>query len=207
MKKNKELIPDIPNLYKLTPQDFNQACIMLGKAFQEDPIWKAILKDEPEKFSLIFGVPLKYTFRYGIVYGTTPDLEGIAVWLHSNYMDMNFFRLIRSGAFTSALKLGSKIGKLIRDVFEKIVEDRQSHMKGSYFYLYVLGVAPEHQGKGLGSKLVNLMLEKLPPDLPVYLETETERNVRLYERLGFKVLKEITVPTLELPMWEMVHNR
>ncbi|MFX1401800.1 MAG: GNAT family N-acetyltransferase, partial [Promethearchaeota archaeon] len=72
---------------------------------------------------------------------------------------------------------------------------------------YVIGVSPDHQNQGIGSKLINIMLDYLYPNLPVYLETETERNVRFYERLGFKVLKRITVPNLELPMWEMLHDR
>jgi len=207
MKKSKISIPIIPELYQLTHTDFTPACIMLGQAFREDPIWNEILKDEPDKFSILFGVPLKYTLKYGKVYGNSSNLEGIAAWLPSEYMNMNFYRLIRSGAFMSALKLGSKIGKVIREVFDIIVKDRESHMKGPYVYLYVIGVSPDHQKQGIGSKLINIVLDHLSTDIPIYLETETERNVRLYERLGFKVLKKITVPTLELPMWEMLYNR
>lgn len=207
MKKSKISIPIIPELYQLTHNDFAPACVILGQAFQEDPIWKEILKNDLEKFSILFGVPLKYTLKYGRVYGSSSKLEGIAAWLHSDHMDMNFFRSIRSGAFMSALKLGRKIGKLIGEVFDIIVKDRESHMKGSYVYLYVIGVSPDHQNQGIGSKLINIMLDCLSPDLPIYLETETERNVRFYERLGFKVLKKITVPALGLPMWEMLHDR
>ena len=99
------------------------------------------------------------------------------------------------------------IGKLIQEVFEIITEDRETNMKGTYLYLYVIGVAPEHQGKGIGTHLINNMLSHLPPDIPIYLETETERNVKLYEKLGFKILKQIMVPSLQLPMWEMLYDR
>lgn len=37
----------------------------------------------------------------------------------------------------------------------------------------------------------------------VYLETDTEDNVKLYEHYGFKVVKEVILPDLEIPMWEM----
>jgi ribosomal protein S18 acetylase RimI-like enzyme len=207
MKNNKLIIPTIPDLYRLTSKDYSKACEVLGLAFQEDPIWKAILKDDPDKFSLVFGVPLKYSLKYGVVLASSPNLEGIAAWLPSDYIKSSFFRFLMSGALWSAMKLGSKIGKLIQEVFEIITEDRETNMKGTYLYLYVIGVAPEHQGKGIGSRLINSMLTHLPPKVPIYLETETERNVKLYEKLGFKVLKKIMVPSLQLPMWEMLHDR
>ena len=207
MKKQDLSIPDIPDLYQLTSKDFSKACNILGEAFREDPIWSAILKDEPEKFSIVFEVPLKHSLKYGKVFCSSPNLEGIAAWLPSNKVNMNIFQLIRSGALFSALKLGNLIGKKIRDVFRMIIEDRDSNMKVPYIYLYAIGVSPEHQGKGIGSNLINKMMDHLPPELPIYLETETEQNVKLYEKLGFRVMKEITVPTLELPMWEMIHDR
>ena len=39
---------------------------------------------------------------------------------------------------------------------------------------------------------------------PIYLETETEENVSLYKKFGFEILKKITLPELNLPMWEMI---
>ncbi len=42
--------------------------------------------------------------------------------------------------------------------------------------------------------------------LPLYLKTETASNVRMYERFGFVVAKEIALPIINLPMWEMVRD-
>ena len=207
MKNKKLIIPEIPDLYRLTSKDYPRACEVLGLAFQEDPIWKAILKEDPDKFSTVFEFPIKYCLRYGTVFASSQNLEGIAAWLTSDYIKSTFFRSLLSGALWSAFKLGSKIGKLIQEVFAIITEDRETSMKGTYIYLYVIGVAPEHQGKGIGSHLINTMASHLPPEIPIYLETETERNVSLYERLGFKILKKIMVPSLQLPMWEMLHDR
>jgi hypothetical protein len=38
------------------------------------------------------------------------------------------------------------------------------------------------------------------------LETETEDNVRWYTSHGFEVIKQIGLPVIHLPMWEMVRN-
>jgi hypothetical protein len=107
VKKSDISIPLIPDLYHVTSQDFSKACIILGDAFRDDPIWKEILKEDLDKISHVFGVPLKYTLKYGALYSTLENLEGIAGWLPSTYMNMNFFRLLWSGAILSALKLGS----------------------------------------------------------------------------------------------------
>lgn len=40
----------------------------------------------------------------------------------------------------------------------------------------------------------------------LYLETETGRNVAMYERFGFEVIRRITLPVVDLPMWEMVRS-
>ena len=42
--------------------------------------------------------------------------------------------------------------------------------------------------------------------MPVYLETTTERNVRMYQRLGFRVAGEIPLPGIGLPQWGMIRE-
>ena len=207
MKRHDNSIPIIPDLYHLIPKDLSQASNVLGKAFGEDPIWVEILKDEPEKFSIAFEVPLKECLKYGRVYCSSPSLEGIAAWLPSKYVSVNFFQFIWCGAFLSAMKLGNKIGKRISEVAKILTEDRKLNVKEPYIYLYVIGVSPDNQGKGIGSHLINTMIGSLALEFPIYLETETEQNVKFYEKLGFKVLKKVSIPSLGLPMWEMVHER
>jgi hypothetical protein len=40
----------------------------------------------------------------------------------------------------------------------------------------------------------------------LYLETEPEANVTLYEHLGFTVIKKIMLPIIDLPMCEMTRG-
>ncbi|MFD4951575.1 MULTISPECIES: N-acetyltransferase [unclassified Streptomyces] len=71
-------------------------------------------------------------------------------------------------------------------------------------YLWMIGVAPAHQGEGLGSTLVQHVLDRCDREgLPAYLEASSERSTKLYERLGFTFADH----TLDLPdgprMWPM----
>jgi len=42
--------------------------------------------------------------------------------------------------------------------------------------------------------------------LSIHLEPFTEENVKMYEHFGFRLLKKITLPIVDLPMWEMVRK-
>ena len=61
------------------------------------------------------------------------------------------------------------------------------HPGEEHWYLEILGVHPDHQGKGLGSALMQPVLERCEAEgLPAYLESSTDRSAPLYRRLGFE---------------------
>ncbi len=74
-----------------------------------------------------------------------------------------------------------------------------------HYYLFVLGVDPTLQGRGLGSA----MLEQLnvigdSAALPWYLETDKPSSVKLYQRHGYEVVDEFTLPKVnDVRMWTM----
>jgi GNAT superfamily N-acetyltransferase len=77
----------------------------------------------------------------------------------------------------------------------------------TFLYVLVVGVVTERQGKGFGRKLIDTAIEKSEREgHHLYLETETEENVTVYEHFGFRLIKRVTLPILELPMWEMVRE-
>jgi len=62
------------------------------------------------------------------------------------------------------------------------------HPLERHWYLGLLGVAPDRQGRGVGAALLGAFLARVDADrLPAYLETDRERNVRFYARFGFAV--------------------
>ena len=76
-----------------------------------------------------------------------------------------------------------------------------------YVYLFIIGVASELQGQGFGGKLLRALIEESQEaGIPIYTETQTERNVRFYERLGFRQLDRITLPIIDLPQWELIRE-
>jgi ribosomal protein S18 acetylase RimI-like enzyme len=121
---------------------------------------------------------------------------------------MPVWRLIRSGAIRSGLKMAVQLYSKLGPVFKPIELDRKANMKGGPFiYLPALGVASEFQGQGLGGRLLGaLIAESEQAGIPLYLETESESNVRWYEKFGFESVKRINLPVINLPMWEMARK-
>ncbi|MGB7070245.1 MAG: N-acetyltransferase [Pyrinomonadaceae bacterium] len=74
------------------------------------------------------------------------------------------------------------------------------HPTEPHWYLPLIGVDPSHQGRGVGSALMEHALRQCDLDGTIaYLESSNPRNVSLYERHGFEVIGEIqsgTSPTM-----------
>ncbi|KMS73719.1 acetyltransferase [Streptomyces viridochromogenes] len=74
----------------------------------------------------------------------------------------------------------------------------------AHAYLWMIATAPERQGEGYGTALINAALGRCDREgLPAYLEATSGRSRKLYERLGF----ELKGQPLDLPdgprMWPM----
>jgi ribosomal protein S18 acetylase RimI-like enzyme len=154
---------------------------------------------------------VKYCLRYGEVYATSEHLEGVAAWVPGNFAEMTVWRLIRCGAIFSglrALRACTDLARKQERIFEPLQADRRANMQGRYYlYLFVIGVSSGLQGQGYGGKLLRALIgESERVGLPIYTETQTERNVRMYERLGFKVLGRITLPIIDYPQWELLRE-
>ena len=78
------------------------------------------------------------------------------------------------------------------------------HPYGSHYYLFILGVEPGWQGKGIGTSLMQPILERCNRKrIPAYLEATAPRNRDLYARNGFEVVEEIELPDGAPPLWRM----
>lgn len=201
--------------HALTPgplqrRDVAKAAAVLVDAFHADPVWQAVFDDQvtPAQKQACFEAPLRHCRRFGQVWTTSEGLEGIAAWVPGRLAKMTLWRLIWSGAIGSGLRMGRHIGERLQPVFKPLGADLEAHMGAQPFvYLQVLGVATAQQGRGFGGMLLRQLIRTCDRQaLPLYLETETERNVDMYTRFGFRVVKQITLPVIGLPMWEMIRE-
>jgi len=70
-----------------------------------------------------------------------------------------------------------------------------------------LGVLPSEQGRGIGTALVAPVLARADRGrVDTYVETSSERNLRLYGRLGFCVTDEVQLADGGPPVWALIRH-
>lgn len=198
-------------LFRLRKNDIPKACSILTDAFQHYPIWNKVFEGIPhseQRLKKITEIPLRFCLQYGEVYATSENLEGIAAWVPGKYADLTIWRLLRSGGLIPGMNIGPKLAIKMKPALLPVERDRKRTMKGKeYTYLQIIGVATAYQRQGYGRKLLHALIEKSDKaGLPIYLETETERNVVMYQRYGFEVIREIFLPVINLPIWELLRR-
>lgn len=68
----------------------------------------------------------------------------------------------------------------------------KNHPRARHYYLAFIAVAPQFQGMGLGSAMMEATLKSVDASgAPAYLENSNPKNTRLYERCGFVTRKNI----------------
>jgi ribosomal protein S18 acetylase RimI-like enzyme len=199
----------LDDLYRLQKEDARRAGAVLTAAFEHDPVWSAIFEGVASELRIgAFETPVRYCMKYGEVYAPSAALEGVAAWVPGELADMTPWRMLLSGAIWSGMKMGMTATRKMMPVFAPMEKDRKATMQGkSFIYLLIIGVAPQFRGQGFAGKLLRALIDKSErAGVPIYLETETESNVRMYEHFGFEVVKKIVLPVINLPMWELTRE-
>lgn len=72
------------------------------------------------------------------------------------------------------------------------VEPVHHTVKRNHLYVSLLGLLPEYRNRGLGARILSNIQEKAESSqVPVYLESSTEKNLSFYYRNGFEAFREI----------------
>ena len=83
-----------------------------------------------------------------------------------------------------------------------IVGTVRGHMAPDGFYIGRLAVLPQWQGRGMGTALLEAIIAIAEAcRLVLFTSTKSERNLRLYERFGFRPFKKSTTATGVTLVW------
>ena len=111
---------------------------------------------------------------------------------------------IHSGAINQLNKadyfvehLGQSAYEHYQAVCDSMARLTEPYITDSDWYLSIIGIAPEYQSQGLGKQLLTPVLEEADEvGVSTYLETFVPRNIRFYERYGFKIISKLFEPEL-----------
>jgi ribosomal protein S18 acetylase RimI-like enzyme len=193
------------DLYVVGKKDIKSAVNVISDAFSGDPMWSTVYNNEKNNRIVTEGM-VRFCLKYGSVRATSGKLEGIMT-ITPHDKDMSMWRVIQSGTIFLMMRALSEVTKM--KVLGNTINDAKKSLNlGPHIHLMTLGVAQEYQGQGFGGKLLRALIEKAELEgKPLYLETQKEENVSLYEKYGFSVKKKIIIPEpLNLPMWLMFRS-
>lgn len=193
-----------------TSNEIPELAATLARAFAHDPFYTYVVGDAPERNQRMrdgwTGLLRHTSDKLSTTY-TTDDHAGVAIWHPPGYGGASFIGSLR--LMPSVLRLAGGFRRL-REVSRAVAaleQHRHRHVPAPHFYLSALGVEPDRQGSGLGTALVQPILERADQGrVAAYLEAATARNVLLYERLGFAVVEEMTLPGTDVHGWLMLRS-
>jgi ribosomal protein S18 acetylase RimI-like enzyme len=205
--QNTEATPGVPTsalsptVRPARPHEAGPLKVALGAAFFEDPVFGWLIARSSSRHARLeryFEIQLAHSLADGCVW-TSERLQGAALCMPPGQWRLPPRLMASNGAsFTSIFR-----GRLPRAIGLLAAIERR-HLRGAHYYFANIGVAPEAQGQGLGSRLMRPTLDRCDEEeLPAYLEASSERNAALYERLGFQcteVLRFAGSPPLKLMM-------
>jgi GNAT superfamily N-acetyltransferase len=173
-----------------TSDDVPRLAHALAAAFFDDPVLGWLMPVEGKRragLERFFEVELR---TVGLARGTvwtTADLAGAALSAPPGRWRMPWFTALRHGpAFAQAFGVRLPRASVLLQLLER------RHVRWPHHYFPYIGVAPEGQGQGLGSRLMKPTLDRCDEArLPAYLEASNERCAALYERLGFVPIDEV----------------
>ena len=201
---------NLDNLYKLTSDDVKKACVVAGNAFQDDPLMIFAYPDEEErkqKAQYGFYALYNYGIKHGLAYATSENLEGITLWLPPDKVFHSTWTMMRHGGFYTMRKVGLKL-KVIKKtmmVFNYQEERHKVLVPHDHWYFQQISVKPEEQGKGYGGLLISTMLKTIESErLPVYVDTNTEKAMSIYQKSGFEILEHAIIPETDISLWCML---
>jgi GNAT superfamily N-acetyltransferase len=151
---------------------------------------------------------IHYTHYHGKL-NTNKDCNACACWLPPNKTEMTVLTLLQTffKIPLSIIQFPAEKKWHAIDIFNYLGEHQKKCITKPHWYLMQLAVAPEYQGKGIGSALIQPVLQHADNNnLECYLETETELNVKFYRKNGFFVENEFLIPKYNLHFYAMIRK-
>ncbi|MGY1631051.1 GNAT family N-acetyltransferase [Geodermatophilus sp. SYSU D01186] len=194
-----------PHVRAAAPDDVPAAAEALADAFADYP-WTRWTVDADGHGDRLRALHHLYLSAVAVPFGHVDlgeagqELVGIAVWVPSTGVPDGVWAHVGP----TAAELAGHRAAAAAEAEEELAgrRPREPHLT-----LASLGVVPHRQGQGVGAALLAPGLGRADRDeLPVWLETSAERNVRFYRRLGFALTDVVDLPRGGPRTWLMLRR-
>jgi GNAT superfamily N-acetyltransferase len=188
------------NIRSATTDEGPNAIATIVAAFITDPLARFAWPKACEYLSAMpttVAAFVESSFQNGTAY-VIDDFAGAALWMPPGVFP-------NGDALEQAFRDTTDAAR-VDDVLGTFDRMAQSHPQGPHWYLGMIGVDPNAQGRGLGAELMQHALARCDAEGAIaYLEASSPRNVPLYLRHGFEIIGEVQVGKAP-PLFPMVRN-
>eukprot|EP00029_Vermamoeba_vermiformis_P011881 TRINITY_DN6688_c0_g1_i1.p1 TRINITY_DN6688_c0_g1~~TRINITY_DN6688_c0_g1_i1.p1 ORF type:complete len:202 (+),score=13.16 TRINITY_DN6688_c0_g1_i1:40-645(+) len=164
-----------------------QAIQILTDAFKTDPVTCYMSKSDASR-NAFFNITVKHLSQFTYLL----DGKAAAVWYKSGEANKkSFWQYLKAPISFGQLLYHSSMVKLkeLTEVMNQVEITNKKKLEDvpSYYYIYFLGVDPQHQGQKLGPRMLEEITARADQEnLPVLLEASSERSRKLYLSFGFE---------------------
>ena len=209
--KGKPRFEDIEVVTKFSKKELKIGAHMLTRSFADYPMTNYLFpnaKTRPKKMRRYFYGILLFAQRYGRIIAVSPKMEGLIVFLPDTRSHFSDWDVFRSGLWLYFFRAGIGFLRRLDNQERHQYEVYKKHIRQfPHMYFMVLGVDPDHQGKGYASQLLKRMLAIVDENnLKCYLETYLSKNIQIYQKYGFEVVEETCIPRTQTTFWGMVRE-
>jgi ribosomal protein S18 acetylase RimI-like enzyme len=197
-----EADPRHPVIRPARPAEAEGVAAAMARAFADDPALGFLLGPgrREERLTRFFSAELRVVaFPHEIVW-TTDGLLGGAIWAKPGHWRVPVAASVRETPDMIGV-FGRRLGLAL---WTRLRMERLHRGKPESYYLAAIGLDPAQQGRGIGSALMQPMLDRMDAEgVPAYLEASSTRSRALYERHGFETTGEIELPRGGPSIWPM----
>ena len=194
----------------LSEEQIEPAGALLARAFHNNPLVIHMSPDEEERgrsSPAFFSAFVRYGYLAGEVSATEGTLDGVAVWLPPDAVEMDPDLMDQAGISALPSTVGAEAFGRMMTVFGHLDTLRRRDVTVPHWYLTLIGVEPERQGQGIAGSLLRPMLARADAErLPCYLETADPANVPFYLKKGFEIVVEEVEPKSGVEIWTFMRQ-
>jgi GNAT superfamily N-acetyltransferase len=179
----------------------------LAEAFQDDPVMGWLLPDAHRRADALrrfFALETRYV---ALPHGASAAASGSEGTLGAALvLPPGRWRMPVRAQATHAPEFLRIFGRRLPHALGLLSAIERRHPRHPHHYLAYIGVAPAAQGLGVGTCLLESVVQRCDRErLPAYLEASSPRNAELYRRMGFvgiDVIRPFGAPPMELMIRE-----
>lgn len=189
---------ELHGLYRIQKKDLAKCADVSTRAFIDDPALKYQMGGKKPSYRQLrnyFDIILQTGFSHYDFFAPSEGIEGVIGLLPPNTDSVPPMEFLLHGGWKMPFTVYRDVLRRLDQYETHSLEIRKNVSAMDAWYVMMLAVDPELQGKGFGAKMLRAFLAEMDTQgKNCYLETHKIVNVVIYQHFGFKIVNTDTVP-------------